>query len=184
MSVSLQQKSTDTCFESPWYNHTGWLGVKHQFTYLPVFNQYTYLFSISDAVHYQITTLRWVSGGHATLCGGTRRTSWPAPCSPCRKPLTSAVAVSRTWSVVAFCFRCFGGGLFLSWSWLFSAGSMCAYVCVCALYVYACKKGKGGRQRKMCVYVSWSVSGISVCVCVMYVHMCVCACIFVWISIW
>ena len=21
---------------SPWYNHTGWLGVKHQFTYLPV----------------------------------------------------------------------------------------------------------------------------------------------------
>ena len=23
----------DQYYESPWYNHTGWLGVKHQFTY-------------------------------------------------------------------------------------------------------------------------------------------------------
>ena len=72
---------------SPWYNRTGWLGVKHQFTYLltgviPSSLQHDLSFIMivpwSFLHHYSTTcTLLWSYSGHFFIIPARFTTNWP-----------------------------------------------------------------------------------------------------------
>ena len=72
---------------SPWYNRTGWLGVKHQFTYLltgviPSSLQHDLYFIMivqwSFLHHYSTTcTLLWSNSGHFFIIPARFTTNWP-----------------------------------------------------------------------------------------------------------
>ena len=55
--------------KSPWYNRTGWLGVKHQLTYLLFQNSYPgTMKTLSETVRWYTVMIKFINNIHAVPC--------------------------------------------------------------------------------------------------------------------